>query len=174
MENITPDFLRSRLRYEPDTGRLFWKPRTAEHFEGGLVSAQTKANRFNGHFAGREAFTAKSDGYHIGNLGGQMLKAHRVAWAIYYGEWPQNHIDHINRDRGDNRIANLRDATRHENNRNFPSAKGSSSRFVGVHRKRNKWCAQIKIDGKSTHIGTFDTEAEAANAYREKAKSVWG
>jgi len=172
MDHITPEFLRERIDYNPETGKLFWRRRTADHFVSGKVSAVSLANRFNGCYAGKEAFTADSGGYRVGGLSGDTLKSHRVAWAIYYGAWPAQMIDHINGDRSDNRIVNLRDATRQGNNQNVRPAAGSASRFLGVYKsgRTNKpWASCIKVDGKTIGLGRFVDEADAARAYNAAA-----
>ena len=177
MEKISPDYLRARLRYEPETGLLFWRVRDASHFIEGRVKSVSAANRFNGNFANKEAFTALSFGYRSSSMNGQMIKGHRVAWAIYYGEWPDGFIDHINRDRADNRISNLRVVSRQENNSNVSSAKGSSSKYVGVYfapKKRNPWVANIKLNGKSKYLGGYATEDEAGDAYNLAAIAAYG
>ena len=94
-ENLpTISVVRNLLRYEPDTGKLFWLPR------GG--------GRFDKLFAGKEAFTATDPGgYKYGSLQSHTMRAHVVAWALAYGKWPDGHIDHENGIREDNRLKNL-------------------------------------------------------------------
>lgn len=174
MENISPEWLRLRIDYDPETGDMVWKTRTADMFpEGKRKSPEGLASSFNKTFAGKPALSAMSDGYKLGNVSGRMVKAHRAAWAMHYGRWPTM-IDHINRDRSDNRICNLREVTRQQNSYNVPSTLGSSSKYVGVHlrKDRKKWVAQIKVDGRSRHIGTFGSEEEAAAAYRKTLKTI--
>jgi len=98
--------------------------------------------------------------------------AHRVAWALYYGEWPNGSIDHINGDGQDNRIGNLRIATQAQNARNKKSVVGSSSKYLGVSRSGNKWSAQIKHSGNVIYLGRFDNEMDAALAYDCAAVSM--
>jgi hypothetical protein len=177
MEKVSPDYLRARLRYEPETGLLFWRVRDASHFIEGRVKSASAANRFNANFANKEAFTSLSFGYKISNVNNQHIKAHRAAWAIHYGEWPEGLIDHINRDRADNRIINLRVVSRHENNSNVSSAKGSSSKYVGVYfapNKRKPWIANIKVNRKSKYLGGYATEDEAGEAYNIAASAAYG
>lgn len=99
---------------------------------------------------------------------GRRQKAHRVAWAIYYGRWPHGEIDHINRDKTDNRIVNLRLCTRSENNANIQKRPKSSSSYYGVswHKRFGKWNAYARNpsgDGK-IHVGYFESEVIAAIA----------
>lgn len=110
----SPEVLRQLLRYEPDTGKLFWLHRAAD-----LFPSKSAAKSWNARFAGAEALaTDNGQGYLAGRINGRPLKAHRVVWAISYGEWPIGEIDHINGNPGDNRIANLRAVGRTENTRN--------------------------------------------------------
>lgn len=79
------------------------------------------------------------------------------------GDWPTDQIDHINGDKGDNRIANLREATNAENNRNTGAGQANTSGFKGVcwDKAKGKWRAQIEIDGRGAHLGYFTTPEAA-------------
>jgi len=90
------------------------------------------------------------------------LKAHRLAWYLYYGELPKNQIDHIDGDPSNNRINNLRDVTPRQNMFNIKKAKGYS-----WHKRDKKYAAKIKVNSKNINIGYFITEEEAHNAYLE-------
>ncbi|MEO0975954.1 MAG: HNH endonuclease signature motif containing protein [Pseudomonadota bacterium] len=110
---ITPSSLRELLSYNRDTGELVWRYRAAKWFH-----RHRDYVAWNRKYADRQAFTAvNGDGYLHGNVHGRTLLAHRVAYAIHYGEWP-NHIDHINHVTTDNRLENIRSVTQAENNRN--------------------------------------------------------
>ena len=92
------------------------------------------------------------------------LLAHNFIWFMYYGEDAQIDIDHINRDRSDNRICNLRSVTRQENQFNT-NAKG-----FYWHKQNKKWCAVIHLNNKKINLGCFDTKEEAHEAYLEAKK----
>ena len=115
--------------------------------------------------------TIKSDGYVKLFFGGRQCSAHRLAWLYTHGEWPAGFIDHINGNRCDNRLCNLRDVTPQENSANKTvAARGkTSSQRVGVFLYKNcktkPWTAQITDKGKRVYLGRFDSEQEAANAY---------
>lgn len=153
----SPEVLRQLLRYDPDTGKLFWRERPL----GAFVSLRG-FKTWNARYAGKEAFTACDGyGYLCGAVNYIVIKAHRVIWAMQMGEWP-NHVDHINGIRSDNRFSNLRSVTRQENQRNHKRHKTNSSGHMGVcwHQKAGKWCAYIDA-GKRLHLGLFDDLAEA-------------
>lgn len=164
-KNLPPiEYLHKRLRYEPETGKLFWR------------DCEDMPNNWRSRLAGREAFTAtNSHGYRCGAIDDRLTKAHRVVWAIYYGEWPTNHIDHINGVRSDNRIFNLRDVTSKQNNMNAAMRINNTSGVTGVcwNKQREKWQAEIKVDGKKKHLGLFDS-IDAASSARLKASREYG
>jgi hypothetical protein len=163
----SPEALRQLFRYEPDTGKLFWKPRSEKMFACGDHGAKHNCFVWNSKYANKQAFTSiDSKGYRQTNLGGKVLRAHRVAWAVYFGEWPKHQIDHINGDRTDNRIVNLRDVEEPENKKNQKKFKDNKSGVSGVcwHKRSKKWVAQIASGKKYYYLGLFETKEEAAIA----------
>jgi HNH endonuclease len=91
---------------------------------------------------------------------------HCIAWLLHYGNWPQSEIDHINLIKIDNRICNLREATRQQNVWNSPLRSDNTTGYKGVTAtKSGKFEAGIKVNGKKKHLGTFDTELAAHAAY---------
>lgn len=172
--DITPELCRQLLRYDPETGKLFWLPRPSSMYHdtpclGGVRTAQWAADCWNAKYAGKEAFTALSQGYHIGTILGLMMKAHRVAWAIVHGDWPSQHIDHINGERSDNRIGNLRDVPNIENHRNEGRSKNNKSGVNGVcwDKQTGKWRAQIKVNYQRICLGRHSRLADAIKARRD-------
>lgn len=140
-----------RLEIDSKTGNLIWKRKVAYRIKVG-----DKAGRTN------------SSGYIQISVGGRFYLAHRLVWLIFHGEIPDSDIDHINGDRKDNRIENLRIATRSENSQNQRRCRlDSKSGVIGVSwkSKNNKWRAQININGKVTHIGLFEDKEAAEKAY---------
>lgn len=172
----TPDELRQLLRYEPDTGKLYWRTVGVEHFAAtrGRTAAHTCAN-WNGKYAGREALTAIGASGHLrGNVRGRGILAHRVAWALYYGEWPANYIDHIDMNPANNAISNLRAATKRENGCNRRAT--GKSKYLGVcwHKGARKWAAALSKYNKPIYLGLFEGEADAAAAYDAAARRIHG
>lgn len=164
------------LDYEPAIGKLFWKHRDASWFRDGKDGAQRNANKWNARFAGCEALTADNgQGYRVGLIFGRQRMAHRVAWLLGYGDWPAGEVDHINGDRSDNRLTNLRTVSAVENMRNRKRPATNQSGAIGVRwiKSRNKWRADIKVDGVSRFIGHF-ASFEDAVAARKSAHSNFG
>lgn len=96
---------------------------------------------------------------------------HRMILGLVKGEFG----DHINGDRLDCREANLRKATRSENNRNIGQRSDSKQPFKGVRlRTGGRWAARIVLNKKEKHLGMFDSPEEAAIAYNEAAKLMFG
>lgn len=176
--DITPAIVRELLRYEPDTGKLFWRERAEKWFRGvgGGYTAKRAAAGWNAKYANREAIhTESGDGYRVGRVFDLLYRAHRVAWAIETGRWPDHQIDHLNHIRNDNRIKNLRDATHAENGRNQKIRSNSTSGVLGVtwYEPRCKWHARIMFNGRKIHLGYFIDKVDAIAA-RKSAEAEYG
>lgn len=158
------EYLRQRLRYEPETGKLFW------------LDYEEMPQQWRSVWFGKEAFTSyQSEGYRKGKIDGVSYLAHRVAYALYHAEWPFAQIDHINGIRTDNRIVNLRVVTSQENQHNMTMRSDNTSGITGVtwHKRDRKWAAHIRLSGKKKHLGFFKTIEEAAIA-RAEASRLYG
>lgn len=151
----TPEELRQLLRYEPETGKLYWLARGPEWFADGYRTAQGEANNFNSRYAGKEAGCLGPVGYYyVGLPGGRHVPAHRVIWALVNGNWPDV-VDHIDGDPLNNRIGNLRDISQAGNLRNARMWSHNTSGVTGVYwiKRTGKWRAAIKVDGKTINLG---------------------
>ena len=163
---LTAEIARELLTYNPDTGKLFWKERPAKYFKNPKRYMKPWITKW----AGKDALAAISrrKSGQIARLDGRIFnksyKTHRIAWLIYYGEWPKNQIDHINQDPTDNRIKNLRDVTNAENGKNQPLRSTNTSGYTGVYFKKeqNKYAAELRINGVKKWLGYYDTVEEAA------------
>lgn len=149
--------VRQLLRYED--GKLYWNYRP----EG--------MKAWNLRFANRQGFTADNGkGYKIGSIHAVRVYAHHVVWCMHHGDWPTQDIDHINWDRGDNRIENLRQLTHAQNCQNFKDRPLSSSghRHISWAKERSQWVVKFKFDSSRRFIGRFDT-LDAAIAARDSS-----
>jgi hypothetical protein len=111
-----------------------------------------------------------SSGYRQVRLNGKAVLVHRIIWVMHYDTYPDQ-IDHINRDRLDNRLCNLRASNNTLNQHNATKRKDNSSGFQGVGYKNNRWVARITAYGKRHHLGSFRSPEEAHKAYLD-AKEV--
>jgi hypothetical protein len=146
--SLTAARLREVLSYDPDTGIFTWR-----------VSRGTAK-------AGSVAGSPDKDGYVILGLYGRLYKAHRLALFHAYGSMPDTHIDHRNGVPGDNRLSNLRPATRSGNCQNQRCAHSNNvSGLLGVSQDGNRWRAQIQVDGVNRYLGLFNTPELAHAAY---------
>jgi hypothetical protein len=177
MTKVPVEILRQLLRYEPETGKLFWLPRPPGMFRvSPMVAADEAAASWNGKHAGHEAFTAtQGTGYRQGRIFAKKHFAHRVIWALVHGQWPEFGIDHINHDPADNRLANLRAATAGENAKNLPLPADNSSGRIGVSwdRRAGKWHSYINVNRRRRTLGMFRT-LEAASEARSRAEEKHG
>lgn len=165
--------LRRLLDYDPCTGRLFWKERPAWLFSGKVYPRHRAQLQWNTKLSGKEAFlTQHGRGYLIGGIFDQSHLAHRVAWCWYFGHWPEDQIDHINGDKGDNRISNLRAVTQLVNAKNLPASRLNTSGFRGVsfNKRTGRWRARITADRSERHLGYFASKADAVAARIEAEK----
>lgn len=159
MTLLNLEFFQSLLDYNPKTGQFTWKVKRAAAVNAGDVAG-----------------TTHKKGYIIIRILNKNYKAHRLAWLFMKGEWPDGHLDHINRVRNDNRIENLRIATFAENNWNAGIRTDNTSGVKGVSQDKGsrKWRSQISINGKKVYLGTFDTEDAASAAYLSAAIEARG
>ncbi len=142
--------LQELLNYDPETGVFTWKCRT---------NGRMKAD-------GRAGYTAPGSYTRI-NVGGEKHLAHRLAWLYVYGAYPAGEIDHINGYKADNRIANLRAATKAENQFNTGVRRNNSSGYKGVYLNRatGRWMAIARLNPHRINLGSFATAEEAHIAY---------
>lgn len=152
-----------------DNGKLFWKPRGESEF------SSSRSYKLHMRYAGKEAGSLGKNGYIYVRVNGVPQLAHRVVWAIHHGEMPNYEIDHIDRDRLNNRIENLRLATSSENkwNMSIPSHNTSGRKGVSLHKPTGRYASYIKIDGKKRHIGYFSTLDAASEAYIKEAERLF-
>ena len=156
------DTLRQLVRYEPETGKLYWLPRTLEMFRGKYPKRAMAT--YNSVRAGKEAGCLNSQGYISLEIHGKYIGAHLVCWAINYGYIPVMEIDHINGIKHDNRICNLREATDSQQQSNKSLSNKNPTGHKGVYRLNEKWRAKIYFENKNIHLGVFDTFDEAVAA----------
>lgn len=151
----TIDRLNELFSYCPDTGTLTRKITT---------SPKTLAGTVAGYL---------NDGYINVVVDQRTMRAHRVVWALYYGRYPENTIDHRDGVRSNNKIKNLRDITKAANCQNQRAAQaGNPTGLLGVHpRPSSRFQAVISVDGKNRYLGTYPTPEAAHEAYLQ-AKRV--
>lgn len=128
-----------------------------------------------GRIDGRPAGT-RFEGYRIISIGRRRYLRHRLVWFLFHGQWPSEDVDHIDGNRGNDRIENLRAASRSENMCNRGKQSDNTSGLKGVfwHKQRQKWRAQIKRDRKARHLGLFNCPAAASLAYQIAADELHG
>ncbi|GKK65532.1 HNH endonuclease [Klebsiella variicola] len=170
MKEIDIGYLKCILDYCPSTGVFTWKKRAREEF-----SSQRAHSTFNAKFAGKQCGSLTNK-YLTIRINNSLYYSHRLAWAMHYGEWPVGDVDHINMDKTDNRISNLRLARRRDNMNNLTATKSNKSGFIGVYwaKRERKWVSGITIDYKFHHLGYFDDPVSAASAYNAACEKANG
>lgn len=147
--DLTFEELSETFKYNPDNGEITRIKSSKPVCIGKIISAI-------------------SHGYITIGYNGKNLRGHRLAWLLYTGEWPKEFIDHINGNRADNRISNLREATNQENQENqIKPHSNNTTGFLGVskYNKSGKFIAHIRISEKLKSLGVFNTPEEASEAY---------
>ena len=154
----TAEYVRSVLAYDPETGVLRWLKRGKGRrtaFPAGCINA---------------------NGYRYITINYRHLISHRLAWLITHGEWPTEQIDHINGDRSDNRLCNLRECSLVGNMQNLRKAKTTNvtTGLLGASllKTTGAFRATIGIEGKQIHLGCFKTAEEAHAVYLEAKRRL--
>ena len=138
--------------YDPDTGVFKWKT---------SISRKSKVGE-------RAGSVSKHLGYRILRFVNHQEYEHRMAWLYVYGRMPEGDVDHINGIKNDNRICNLREASRSKNMLNLHKPnKNNKCGFLGVHKVGNRFAARLMVNGKAKHLGCFETPEEAHKIYLE-------
>ena len=140
--------------------------------ESGLL---TRSKWTSNRTVGAPVGSPNKDGHLKTTIRGKSYLVHRVVWLFYYGEWPEGQLDHIDGDPANNRIANLRIASRVENARNLGVPVHNKTGIMGVSwaKAQRKWVAQIKSESGTIYLGNFDSMFEAACS-RKSAEIAYG
>ena len=156
---LTAEYLRSILHYDPETG-IFTR----------------KVSTSNSVKVGDAAGCPDGLGYLQITVQSRLYRAHRLAWLYVYGEWPKLDIDHINRNRSDNRVSNLRDISRKQNLQNAGKSSNNTSGHPGVswYKRDSKWQVKIMHNYKRIHLGYFADREEAIAARKAGELRYWG
>lgn len=156
--SVSVEKLKQLLAYDPATGSITFKVARGPRPAGALATHRTDG------------------GYIAVMVCGQSYRAHRVAWALAHDHWPTHEIDHINGERSDNRLVNLREVTSRENAKNQGGRSTNTSGYKGVHlhRQSGKWRARICVDYKYVSLGLYDTPEAAHAAYCAAAQKHFG
>ena len=153
------DYLTGILTYDKDTGFFRW------------MKTRSRTAMVN-----EVAGTLKDNGYLQIQINRKAYYAHRLAWFYVNREWPPHDVDHVNGCRTDNRIENLRCATRKQNTFNSSIRSNNTSGVKGVswNKRKNKWEAYCAKDGKRRNIGLFDCIEEARKSVEKERMSLHG
>jgi len=163
---LTAAQVRELLAYDPATGILTWKPRPVRQY---------RDKGLNTRYAGKPAGMENKLGYLVVGVKLRLYYAHRLAWAIMTGAWPDGDIDHIDGDTRNNVWSNLRTVTKAQNNRAFKKERKRVRDLPrGVYPNGKKFRASIKDGEKELHLGSFGTPEEASRAFRRKANELRG
>ncbi len=144
MSDLTQGRLRTVLHYSALTGIFVWR----------------RPKR-----SGRRPGRIDNHGYRYIHIDGDVYKAANLAWFYVHGQWPSPLLDHINGKRDDDRIENLREATRAENNQNRKMDRRNTSGYRGVSKRGDIWVAQLNAHGVIRRLGKFTSAEEASHAY---------
>jgi hypothetical protein len=151
--NITQKYLKSILDYDSVTGIFKWKAKLCNRITIGL-----------------NAGCLDKYGYVVIRINYRLYYAHRLAWLYIYGHWPNNLIDHINMNKLDNSIKNIRISNKRLNAINTEFRK--TGRLAGTYKQGNRWQSYIHVKNKKIHLDYFDTERKAHNAYKKAVSNL--
>ncbi len=148
--------VRDLLAYDPDSGQFTWRAARGRIPAGAIAGA------------------TQSLGYRQIMIDGRRVLAGRLAWFYMTGDWPKQEIDHVNGVRGDDAFANLREATRSQNNQNRRAYGRSGVKGAFWVQRQRKWRASMKLNGRVVTLGMFDTAEAAGAEYARAAAERYG
>ena len=149
--SLDAETMRHLLDYEPDTGIFYWRIQPSRSVKAGAVAGSVRSDDYIGIM-----------------VNGTRFMAHRLAWLHFHGVWPEHQIDHIDENKSNNRILNLRDVPQSMNQHNAikPRKDGTFGyRGVSWHKNKKRWHAHITVSGRQKHLGLFNTPEAAHAAY---------
>lgn len=152
------EYIKAVLRYDPESGIIYWN----------IDKVGVKK--------GQPIYTYKKDGYPRIKIKKKAFPAHRVAFLLMTGEWPQFVVDHVNGDKTDNRFCNLRLATKAQNSQNSKLSIKNASGYKGVswHKAAKKWRADICANRRLYFLGLFNNKEDAINARKKAEEELHG
>jgi len=159
MRDLTVDLLKHLFDYDKETGNLIWKVSNTNKQKIGDIAGSLNPK----------------EGYIRVGVNGKKYYAHRLIFLYHKGYLPKT-IDHINCDKADNRIENLRAVTASQNQHNRKLNSNNTSGYKGVyyHKPLNKWCAKIRLESKRMHLGYYNTPEEATEVLRKAREELHG
>lgn len=154
--DLTQSRVKELLEYDERTGVFYWKS-DRRQMKAGTVAGNKNAK-----------------GYVRIVIDKKSYAAHRLVYMLTYGRWPASELDHINCVKTDNRLDNLREATRSQNLFNQPARKGSRTKVRGVYVCGNKYRVRITTNGRCVNVGCFENKELAELVYSEYARRIAG
>lgn len=155
----------SMFSYDKVSGGLKWKHREP---------SSLKNRQWNGRFANKTAGTIRKDGYLRVKVGCRYILVHRLIWFIEFGEFPSFLIDHINGNKSDNRLENLREVTKSENATNCNTENSTGHKGVRYDKRYNTYQVRLTKNGKTFHLGQAKTFSEAIEIYNQNVDKIHG
>lgn len=156
-ENLSVDYLKERINYNQDVGSFTWSENS------------------DVRFALKTAGYVNDKGYLVVSVHGTRYYAHRLAWAITHGYFPKFMIDHIDGNKLNNKISNLREVTASQNqwNQIKPNSRSKTGYLgVSIDLASQKYVASIRKNKKKIHIGRFECAIDAHNAYLKMKREI--